>query len=258
MKAPAPTRDGCVSREGSREPQLWCVDLEAAGAALREMEGRARRLSDWDRQNAAAIADKEAAAQWLAAHAALRLLLERSLGAHWRGVPFARRPNVRPDLEDAPVAFSLSHVAGLALIGLTLDGDIGVDLERARPVRVRAPRRGLIETAGAALNAGKPLPEDGDARFLQAWVRLEAFAKAQGCGIGRLLTRLGIVGGRDVASPVLVQRVAAARAEARAGAVHDLAIGPGLFAAVALAPAQVVPEVRWLPTRLDGLNELLT
>jgi 4'-phosphopantetheinyl transferase len=241
-----------------RDLELWCVDLAAAAPALREMERRSPRLSDWDRQTAAAMADREGAAQWLAAHAALRLLLERAAGARWRGVTFARGPNVRPHLPGAAVQFSLAHIDGLALIGLAPEGDIGVDLERERAVRVRAPRREAIEAAGAALEVGRPLPEDGNARFLQAWVRLEAFAKAQGCGIGRLLAQLGIVGARAVAPEVMRERVAAARAEARAAAVHDLDLGSPLFAAVALAPELTVPPVRCLPARLDGLHELLT
>src|SRR5690606_17886926 len=123
------------------------------------------RLSDWDRQNAAAMADADASAHWLAAHAALRLLLERSLGSAWRGREFARGIGVRPHLRGAPIAFSLSHVAGLALIALAPGGDVGVDVERLRPVRVRQPRRGAIEAAGAALEVGRPLPHEEDARF---------------------------------------------------------------------------------------------
>jgi len=206
------------------------------------------------------MSDRSAAAEWRAAHIALRLLVERAIGARWRGVPLTRGPGVRPHLEGAPVAFSLSHVDGLAVIALTRSGDIGVDVERARAVRVGAPRRGLIEAAGAALNTQQPLPGEGtDTRFLQAWVRLEAFAKAQGCGIGSLLTQLGIVGGRDIAPADLEKEVAAAQAEARANAVHDLDLGrEGLFAAVALPPGQAVPEVRWLPVGLEGLEALLT
>jgi 4'-phosphopantetheinyl transferase len=224
---------------------------------LRELERRTPRLSEWDRQNAATIADADAAAQWLTAHAALRLLMERSLGCEWRGLAFARGAGMRPHLRGAPIAFSLSHVAGLALIALTSGGDTGIDVERLRPVRVRQPRRGAIEAAGAALAAGRPLPHEGDARFLQAWVRLEAFAKAQGCGIGRLLTRLGIVGGRDVAPEELAERVTSARREARASETHDIDLGPQLYAAVALPAGQSAPQARWLPPQLERLEELL-
>jgi 4'-phosphopantetheinyl transferase len=243
---------------GLPAPELWCVDLDAAGAALHALEDRTPRLSDWDRHNAATIADASAAAQWRATHIALRLLLERAVGTRWRGAQFLRGAGVRPRLEGAPVAFSLSHAAGLALIGLTPGGDIGVDVERLRPIHIRASRRGLIETAGDALNARQPLPEDAEARFLQAWVRLEAFAKGDGCGVGRLLTRLGIVGGRDIARADLLKQLDAARAQAPANTVHDLDLGKGLFAAIALNSSQAVPEVCWLPTGLEGLSKLVS
>lgn len=222
------------------------------------MERRTPRLSDWDRRHASEMADASAATQWRATHVALRVLLERAVGARWRGAPLIRGVGVRPHLEDVPVAFSLSHVAGLALIAVAPEGDIGVDLERLRRVHVKPPRRGLIEAAGAGLNPRQALPDDAEARFLQAWVRLEAFAKARGSGIGRLLTQLGIVGGRDIAQAELVEAVEAARASAGANAVFDLALGKELFAAVALPPSQALPEVRWLPVSLDGLEELLT
>jgi 4'-phosphopantetheinyl transferase len=237
--------------------ELWCADLKTSAPALRELEARTPRLSDWDRQNAAAFADAAAAAEWLATRVALRLLLERAVGAKWRRAPFVRTAHGKPHLQGAPVVFSLSHVAGLALIGLAASGPIGVDLERARAVRVRPPRRARIEEAGAALNAEQPLPDGEAARFLQAWVRLEAFAKAQGGGIGRLLTRLGIVGAGDVARDVVLQRVEAERAEAPATVARDLRLGEGLFAAVALAPEPTVPEIAWLPTSIDSLHKLL-
>jgi 4'-phosphopantetheinyl transferase len=235
--------------------ELWCVDLEAAGRALREMERLTMRLSSADRERAAALPDTTATEEWLAAHAALRVLLERTVGARWREVPFARAAHGKPHLDGASVSFSISHVPGLALIGIASRGTIGVDVERVRTVRVRAPRRRPIEAAEAALDP-QPLPGDEDARFLQAWVRLEAFAKADGRGIGRLLTRLGIVGGGGAESETVPAQVDRLRAELGIE-TRDLRLGDGLFAAVALAPPQPVPDVSWLPASIDGLDKLL-
>ena len=57
--------------------------------------------------------------------------------------PFVTGPAGKPALADRSLQFSLSHVEGYALIGLTRAGDIGVDLERDRPLRLSAapPRR---------------------------------------------------------------------------------------------------------------------
>jgi 4'-phosphopantetheinyl transferase len=256
MNATAPQEMGST-RLALREPELWCVDVTAAAPALLEIERRTPRLSDWDRQTAAAMADAVAAEQWLATHAALRLLIERRIGRSWRAVPLERKLNARPRLADAPVSFSLSHIPGMALIALTPQGDIGVDLERTRSVRVRQPRREAIEAAGAALNSCALLPEDADARFLQAWVRLEAFAKADGCGIGRLLTRFGIVGARGVAPAQMAENVRLVRAKGSASAVSDIDLGTGRYAAIALAPLPAAPRPNWLPGCIDGLEDLL-
>jgi 4'-phosphopantetheinyl transferase len=155
------------------------------------------------------------------------------------------------------VGFSLSHVAGIALIGIAKERPLGVDVERARPVRVRSPRRVQIELAAAALGNGEVLEGGADARFLQAWVRLEAFAKAEGCGIGHLLTRLGIMGDGEATRAVMLQRAARVRSESGGRIARDLDLGEGLFGAVALAPEGAAPGISWLPTSVAGLGELL-
>jgi 4'-phosphopantetheinyl transferase len=242
--------------------ELWCIDLVAAAPALAQMERRVSRLSPDDMQTARAMTDPAAAGDWLTARAGLRLLLERAAGPDFRGMPFARTPHGKPLLENAPVTFSLAHVKGLALIGLGSAGAIGVDIERGRKVRVTLERRSRIEAAGAALNPQVPLPEADEARFLQAWVRLESFAKADGGGIGRLLTRLGIIGGNLTDGGRISDRIAEILDVARA-ATHDLTVegcarGENLFAAVTLPSGQSAPPVRWLPSDVAGLEALLT
>jgi phosphopantetheinyl transferase len=253
----ANARGAARARSGLQGLELWCVDLRGAGPALLELERLTPRLSASERESARTLADAAAADEWLAAHVALRVLLERAVGAEWRGMPFVRSGRGKPCLDGAPVAFSLSHVPGLALIGFGTSGAIGVDVERARAVRVRRPRRRRIEAAAAALNNEQALPGGDDARFLQAWVRLEAFAKAEGCGIGRLLTRLGIVGDREVTRTAILQGVASMRAEAQGKITRDLDLGEGLFAAVAVGAGQAVPEISWLPASVEGLDKLL-
>jgi phosphopantetheinyl transferase len=221
------------------------------------MERDAPRLSEEERRYAATLADPAQTEEWLAAHIALRLLLERAAGAAWRTVPFARSSHGKPHLEGAPVAFSLSHVPGLALVAIAEAGTVGVDLERMRAVRMSEPRRGRIEAAAAALNGDETLPQGGDERFLQAWVRLEAFAKAEGCGIGRLLTRLGVSAEAAGSSEVVRERVARVLAGAQVAATRDVRLGVGLFAAVASGPLPAALKLSRLPASAGGLEALL-
>ncbi len=237
--------------------ELWRVDTLAAGPALHALEVSVPLLSDWERRRAAEFADTAQAEEWLAAHIALRVVLERVLGDAARGVSFARAALGKPRLEGAPVAFSLSHIPGLALIALSRGGTVGVDVERLRAVRVREPRRARLEAAGAALNQSLPLPAAGDARFLQAWVRLEALAKAEGYGLGRLLARLGISGDRAGRDEDLRARVESALAESAIATICDVELGEGLFAAVACGPSRAVPEAFRLPASKGALRALL-
>ncbi len=248
---------GSVQAPTAGALELWGVDTQAAGPALRALEQSVPLLSDLERHHATTFADAAQAQEWLAAHIALRVVLERAVGKAARGVTFARAAHGKPRLEGVPVAFSLSHIPGLALIALARSGVVGVDLERARPVRVREPRRTRIEAAGAALNPGAPLPASGEARFLQAWVRLEALAKAEGCGVGRLLARLGISGEGAAAEGDFRARIDGILAGTQVAATCDVALGEGLFAAVASGPARAVPDVLWLPAGKSALRGML-
>ena len=244
---------------GIETPELWCVDLRAAGPALHTLEERTPRLSPADRARAADLSDPTVRAEWVATHIALRLLIERAAGAQWRGATFARSERGKPHLDGAPLAFSISHAPGLALIALAPRGGIGVDVERTRRVRVGGTRRARIEEAGAALSDA-PLPAEGDPRFLQAWVRLEALAKADGCGIGRLLTRLGILGVSDATRAGQARAgdmVAALLAGETAPSVRDLQLGESVYAAVASIGLAGVGAPVWLPTQVEGLEKLI-
>jgi 4'-phosphopantetheinyl transferase len=239
-------------------PELWCVDLHATAPALNAIEQRIVRLSDEDRARAELFSDARVRDDWRATHIALRLLIERAVGPQWRAAAFTRAAHGKPQLDGAPIGFSLSHARGVALIGLTPTGSIGVDVERPRDVRIAAERRAALEAAGAAL--GVPLAGDSQARFLHAWVRLEAYAKAEGCGIGRLLTRLGILGvaaaGRADASGMR-QRMGEV-ADGAADRVRDLQVGDGIYAAAAFIGVEPVAEAAWLPTDAKSLEKLIS
>lgn len=238
--------------------ELWCVDLAAAAPALQAVEARTPRLSAADETRASAFSDTGVRTEWRAAHIALRLVIERAAGARWRGAAFARRERGKPCLEGVPIDFSLSHAPGLALIGIARGGLIGVDVERTRAVRIDTARRASIREAGSGLCAAR-LPSEGDAGFLQAWVRLEAYAKAEGCGIGRLLTRLGIFGAGARAPETVLQareRAAALLADGAVASVCDLQLGSGIYAAVACGGGAPTP-VRWLPTSSESLEKLI-
>jgi 4'-phosphopantetheinyl transferase len=230
------------------DPELWLVDLATAADALAAVEVATPRLSPGDETKIARISDASTRRERHAAHVALRILVERAFGPAWRGVPYAVSAAGKPSLAGTEGAFSLSHVPGLALIGLARRGAIGVDVERLRPLRLSDERRERIERAALDLAHGAPLPDAPQRRSLQAWVRIEAAAKADGCGVGPLLTRLGVArsarSGDGPAAPMPF-------------AVHDIGLGEGLAAAVALSAGSEAPAPRVFPGDGAGIERLL-
>lgn len=238
--------------------ELWLVDLERAAPALQALESAEPRLSEDDRARAKKIAHLRERRHRLAAYIALRVALERIAGRQVRGADFARASDGKPSLAGGQAAFSLSHSDGFALLGVTRLGEIGIDLEQARSVRVSQLRQRLIVAAGNGL-ADMPLAtESGEEAFLQAWSRLEAFAKARGSGLARLLADVGVRGGSsDTMAPARVEAAAQHIVGESGLKVHDLALPPGLYGAVAVGQAAPVPRVCAFPANGPAIERLL-
>jgi 4'-phosphopantetheinyl transferase len=166
--------------------EIWYADLMSGGALLCDM-ARAHDLAPESQTDAADTPRR-------AAHAALRIILAGHIGLAEARLPFRIAPGGKPTLASSSSAleFSLAHCETAALIAVSYDGPVGVDLEAPRPIRIADDRRAALIDAAIALAPGTALPPDGpgDARFLQAWTRLEALAKATGEGIGAVLERL--------------------------------------------------------------------
>jgi phosphopantetheinyl transferase len=237
--------------------ELWLVDLKETAPVLEALERETPRLSDDDRRRALCLRDAEERRLRLAAYGALRIALERWGGERARRTAYRRNRSGSPSLAGMP-AFSLSHADNLALIGVTPSRAIGVDLERERRVRVSARRRQEILAAGAGLGCDVVNGPPTDRNFLQAWVRLEAYAKAQGESLGRVLDDLQLrAPGRRALSLADIEGWSRRQARRRALCVVDLAMPANLLGAVALEVAVRPPELRRFPADLGGVRRLL-
>ena len=144
-------------------------------------------------------------------------------------MPFAVGTSGKPLLPAGLPFFSLSHCPGFALIAVDVSGQSASTWSAPVPSACRPtgrvscwPRRQLAPSERELGATGQDL--------LHAWVRLEAFAKADGRGIGRLLTALGIVGGRTGDISASVRTV---RESWPPFALRDLDVPVGHFAALA-------------------------
>ena len=112
--------------------------------------------------------------RYLRAHAALRAILGSVTDAP---LEFALRENGKPYLTSAPeIRFNLSHSRGMALVAVARNVEVGVDIERIRPLPMYAAIAQRYFPAGCATPSGVR-------DFFRQWTRFEALLKAHGSGL---------------------------------------------------------------------------
>lgn len=123
--------------------------------------------------------------RFVIAHGALRRVLSRYCGIAPAGIRFLRMPRGKPCLNpESDFRFNLSHSGGLALVAVARRCEVGVDVERIRPIpdALRIGRRVLQREEADALEALQPDQRAGP--FFLYWTRFEARLKAAGRGLG--------------------------------------------------------------------------
>ena len=209
---------------------VWRVDLDSAARDEARVASWSRLLSQEEQRKAAAFHLDGHRREYIVAHAALRELLGRSLGVEPAAVCLTVRPPevgggagaapTKPSVVRAEggagsvldLRFNLSHTAGVALIALTVGREVGVDVERNRPLKeMEAMVHSVFSEEEMRMWLQLPAIERF-AAFYRVWTRKEAYLKAIGLGLYRLL--------RDVTVPVSVERIAGA---SQGRPVRDLA-----------------------------------
>jgi 4'-phosphopantetheinyl transferase len=146
---------------------VWHVDLEAPVAPV---------LSADEHQRAGRYANGDDGRRWAAARAALRVLIAERAGLHPREVGFVHGPHGKPHVDGGP-CFNLSHAGAIALIALSGEREVGIDIERTDR-RSHAILRALTASEREALG---DTPAHLD--LMRIWCRKEALAKATGGGL---------------------------------------------------------------------------
>jgi 4'-phosphopantetheinyl transferase len=165
------------------EARVWRVRLDAL------LEESLARPTAGEKARAARFYSAEARDHYLRSHRALRTILKRLTGAR---LQFAVTERGKPYLPAAPeLRFSLSRSHGMALVAAALDIDVGVDVERVRPLpEYAAVADRFFPPSESAAFAEAP-PESREREFFRHWTRIEAMLKATGAGLYGAGTELG-------------------------------------------------------------------
>lgn len=126
--------------------------------------------------------------RYVASHAMVRLVLSRYAGAPPASLEFGVGEHGKPELEQDPgfpLSFNLSHSGDLALLAISGEPAVGVDVEEIRNnVDVPALAATVLSDAELRVLHGAPI-EAQHSLFFRCWVRKEAVLKA--CGLGLAL-----------------------------------------------------------------------
>ncbi len=150
-------------------------------------------LDDEERARAARFVFERDRHQFIAAHALLRILLQELAGGPagaWRfTVGPHGKPSLHPDHRLGRLAFNISHTRGAVACAMTLDRDIGVDIEDLeRPGRLLEIAHAYFAPAELiVLRSAPPAAQRGV--FFRLWTLKEAYIKAHGDGLSLPLDR---------------------------------------------------------------------
>lgn len=162
------------------EVHVWRAGLDVPETRVAEYR---QVLAEDERARADRFHFERDRRRFTVARGVLRSLLGRYLGMPAGELRFQYGEYGKPHLEAGSLRFNLSHSHEAALIGVCLEGKIGVDIEykNADRVTLDVARHFFAEEEVAALSAlPRELWSDG---FFTCWTRKEAYIKARGEGV---------------------------------------------------------------------------
>jgi 4'-phosphopantetheinyl transferase len=177
----------------SNEIHVWRVFLAQTVSCLQSLQ---QTLSTDERTKAERFYFQKDRSQFIVSRGALRAILSRYLDLDPSTLRFGYNPYGKPSLiaeqGGDTLRFNLSHSHGLALIAITKNRNIGIDLES---IRTDFPYQQIAESFFSPLeNAvlrSLPLHLQHKA-FFTCWTRKEAYIKAVGKGLSIPLDRFDV------------------------------------------------------------------
>jgi len=178
------------------EVHVWQANLDLPEHAIKQAEVL---LCDEEKKRAARFFPLQHRRRFIAAHAALRVILGRYLGLDPANVSIAPGMNGKPGLVAAtghpPIGFNLSHSNDIALIGISEKRAVGIDVEQVRPVsHMDGICRRFFTEPETRMLAFAPEEARGEL-FFRLWTMKEACLKASGDGLRGLGCLPSVIGG---------------------------------------------------------------
>jgi 4'-phosphopantetheinyl transferase len=176
------------------EVHVWLVRADDAALCMACCENL---LATAERDRAARFKFEKDRRLYTVAHAALRSILAGYLNVAPGDLEFEigqrGKPRLAPTFSNDSLQFNLSHSSEVALIAVTREREIGVDVEHVKKEFAFAEVAERYFTT-REVSAIRALPQDLQRRaFYQCWTSKEAFLKAKGVGLSGELDEVEIL-----------------------------------------------------------------
>ncbi|WP_194238473.1 4'-phosphopantetheinyl transferase family protein [Streptomyces spongiae] len=173
---------------GGPAVDVWTVPLDGPSATVATLS---RILSGRETERGGRCRFETDRRRFIIAHGALRLILAGYLDVPPEELLLQRGRHGKPHLAgSSDLRFNLSHSGELALVAVTRDAEVGVDVDRLRPgLPVEPFAERFFPESDARFVAAATGPTERAERFLRLWTRKEAVVKAAGA---RLTQGLGL------------------------------------------------------------------
>ncbi|MEU0427995.1 4'-phosphopantetheinyl transferase superfamily protein [Streptomyces canus] len=221
--------------------RVWTVPLDRPPATVAALS---RILSEPEAERGDRCRFENDRRRFIVAHGALRLILAGCLDVPPEELRLERGRHGKPWLAgSSDLGFSLSHSGEHALVAVSRQREVGVDVDRLRPgLPVQSFAERFFPASDARFVAAAAGPTERAERFLRLWTRKEAVVKAAGA---RLAQGLGLKVLRDAESDAESDADVVRDPSGQipgAWSVRDLPVPNGCRAALAVAGA-VAPRI---------------
>jgi 4'-phosphopantetheinyl transferase len=209
---------------------IWQIQISGQGG----VERRRQLLSPDEVQRADAFHFEKHRRRYIAARAAMRQILGIYTGIVSKELVFSYgekgKPELAGELKRSEIKFNLSHSQDIAVLAVTQNLTVGVDIEWINP------EFATDEVAKRFFAAGEvrclqalPGTERSDA-FFACWTRKEAYIKALGEGLSVPLDSFEVAFGPDV--PAALLQVIVNPTEVERWSMYDITVARGFRSAL--------------------------
>lgn len=171
--------------------------------------------------------------RYIAAHGAVRDILAYYLRRDPAELTFSVNQYGKPALEDRKLEFNLSHSKDFALVAVTQERNVGVDVEHIRQgISSHVIAQQYFSKAEIAELQSLPIEQRVSA-FFTCWTRKEAYIKAQGLGLSLPLESFDV--SLSPNEPAILRATRPDEKEAARWRLRSLDVDPNYAGAVAVA-----------------------